>query len=139
MIIASAKVATDEIADNEYERWEQNFTTKLAIKATKVKNDAIREEIEKANMTISLTIKINLMFVYSSGDVEQGNGNSRDGQEDQQQQAAEKQFQELPKESTFYFRRKKRTKKQHKQEGERITNSGTIQKQGKRQEGRPKT
>ena len=47
MIIASAKVATDEIADSEYERWEQNFTTKLAIKATKVKNDAIREEIEK--------------------------------------------------------------------------------------------
>ena len=47
MIIASAKVATDEIADNEYERWEQSFTTKLAIKATKVKNDAIREEIEK--------------------------------------------------------------------------------------------
>ena len=47
MTIASAKVSTDEIADNEYERWEQNFTTKLAIKATKVKNDAIREEIEK--------------------------------------------------------------------------------------------
>ena len=47
MIIASAKVATDEIADNKCERWEQDFTTKLAIKATKVKNDAFREEIEK--------------------------------------------------------------------------------------------
>ena len=46
MIIASAKVATDEIADNEYERSEQNFTTKLAIKATKVNNNAISEEIE---------------------------------------------------------------------------------------------
>ena len=46
MTIASAKVSTDEIADNEYKRWEQNFTTKCAIKETKVKNDAIREEIE---------------------------------------------------------------------------------------------
>ena len=47
MTITSARVSTDEIADNESERWEQNFTTKLAIKATKVKNDALREEIEK--------------------------------------------------------------------------------------------
>ena len=52
---------------------------------------------------------------------------------------AKKQFQKLPKESTFYFCRRKRSKKQHKQEGEKITNSGTIQKQGKGQEGRPKT
>ena len=37
MIIASAKVATEKSADKEYERWEQNSTTKLAIKATKVK------------------------------------------------------------------------------------------------------
>ena len=56
MTIASAKVSTDEIADNEYERWEQNFTTKLASKATKVKNDAIREE----------TPKINLMYMHST-------------------------------------------------------------------------